>query len=87
MVMPPSLALHLGRVLRRCAGAAADAQLALLPAAARLLEGTLPGGWRWMIEANINPKFAIVYLESSVKLECNWLDDKGKHVKNLKNRR
>jgi hypothetical protein len=44
MAMPPSLALHLGRVLRRCAGVAADAQLALLPAAARLLEGTLPGG-------------------------------------------
>ena len=44
MAMPPSLALHLGRVLRRRAGAAADAQLALLPAAARLLEGALPGG-------------------------------------------
>ena len=44
MAMRPPLALHLGRVLRRRAGAAADAQLALLPAAARLLEGTLPGG-------------------------------------------
>ena len=44
MAVPPLLALHLGRVLGRRAGAAADAQLALLPAAARLLEGTLPGG-------------------------------------------
>lgn len=44
MAMPPALPLHLGRVLRRRAGAAADAQLPLLPAAARLLEGALPGG-------------------------------------------